>query len=318
MLGVSLSTFAQKRIIDLINGTVPAMSPAENNPDVLQYREHMEYMRRMHEMSGGRSYTVGSSPKISTLPTGSELSRGINDMVSSPTEVHCPADDRNADLLSAEEHMEEGVQCDIEEGQKYSTKVYRGIKYLIPEGMSFQTYLASCIDLEESDTPENEEKDLTSNEFSFYSNSANVSKMISTLRKNVSMCLSEKNKYICKKSPPLNRKNQTKPTGYCLRYVKLGVKDGGFTDSYPSGIAASKSGTEWKKLGFRNLLENDKYKSMTPYTAPKGAILVYSGGKYGHVEVKASDKEFISDYIGEKPIYDELGLPRKLIGIYVR
>lgn len=294
------------------------MSPAENNPDILQYREHMEYMRRMHEMSGGRSYTVGSSPKISTLPTGSELSRGINDMVSSPTEVNCPADDRSGDLLNAEEHMEEGVQCEVAEGQPYSEKSYRGIKYIIPEGLSFQTYLAECIDSEEEEE-ENKTLDVPAPDaFASYSNSKEVKDMIATLKRNTSKCLTSQNKYICKRSRPFTAKADSKPTGYCLKYVKLGVVGGGFTKNYPPGVAARESGTQWKKMGFKNLLEDGQYKTMTAYDAPKGAILVYSGGKYGHVEVKASDKEYISDYVGEKPIYDELGLPRKLIGIYVR
>lgn len=256
-----------------------------------------------------------SSNSLTTLPSGVEMSQGINRFVSPPMVDSCLALERNDDLLKFEESTEEDLLCEVEEGESYTEFLHKGIRHLIPNRIDSIAYITECIDEEfDKDYSETENE----NDFDNYSKSEEVIKMINVLRSNTRKCLASKNKYICKRQAPRNRKERSKPTGYCLRYVKLGIVGGGFTNQYPSGVAAKKSGNQWKKMGLRNLLDDKKYEKMTAYDAPKGAILVYSGGKWGHVEVKASESEYISDYIGEKPIYDELNLPRKLIGIYVK
>lgn len=249
------------------------------------------------------------------MPTGDELASFINDQVSPRAYTDCEFD-RVKDLLLSEEN-EQGqdveFDCDVLSTENYTEHIYNNINYRIPQGVSLQDFIAQCI-VKEGHLVSKMNKD----DFFSYSNSLEVQKMIEHLRSNTNKCLIPKNTYICEQGPPENRKNDNKPTGYCLSYVKRGVLAGTFTDTYPLGISAKLSGETWREMGFRNLLDSHKYKDMTPYTAPKGAILVYEGGKYGHVEVKASDNEFISDYVGEKPIYDELNLPRKIIGIYVR
>ena len=97
----------------------------------------------------------------------------------------------------------------------------------------------------------------------------------------------------------------------------------------PSAHAKNAGRDLLKKSGFVNLLKTKDHKHMTPYTAPKGAILVYNApsGSSGHIEVKDIDDNgkmaFYSDFKGTKPIPDNPNFPylnnenRKLIGIYI-
>lgn len=124
------------------------------------------------------------------------------------------------------------------------------------------------------------------------------------------------------------------PGGSCWRYVKHGLMKGGYADDYlekegmtypyTATASAKNAGAEFferKEVGFTNLLKTDKYKDLSSADAPVGAVLVYSGGKHGHVEVKASYDEYISDYRAGVPT--DISSPyraktRKLVGIYVK
>lgn len=124
------------------------------------------------------------------------------------------------------------------------------------------------------------------------------------------------------------------PGGACWRYVKHGLMKGSYADGYlekhkqsypytPTASAknAGKEFFETKEVGFTNLLKTDKYKNLSSADAPVGAVLVYSGGKHGHVEVKASQSEYISDYRAGKPTDKTSAYrakTRKLVGIYVK
>lgn len=263
---------------------------------------------------------------LENMPTGEALAKRINEMTLAPSDVTCNQQqvERRDDPVSPEAEqdvaeLEQNVaevefSCEVVPNQQLREVSYGGANYQIPNGVEVEAYINKCV---EAAAPSANQATEVS-EFDAYSSSAGVANMIAALRNNADRCLLQRNKRFCRRQPPVNEKNSTQPTGYCLSYVKRGVVAGGFSESYPEGIAARDSGTQWKELGFSNLLEDPKYNEMTPYTAPKGAIIVYSGGRWGHVEVKASDNEFISDYVGERPIYDELNLPREVIGIYVR
>lgn len=256
------------------------------------------------------------------FPSTVEISQKINSLVSSPTPVNCNFSDRVEDLLEAEAVYEndEEIRCIVAQGESYQSIEHEGVTYKIPSVTSIEDYLANCTDKDLLlDNASNKNAKSNKDNFLEYSNSNSVKLMIEELRLNSKKCLTSKNRHVCLRNPPKDRKSTDKPTGYCLKYVKNGVVAGGFTSGeYPLGQAARNSGAQWKKYGFKNLLDDPKYKDMTPYDAPKGAILVYSGGNWGHVEVKASENEYISDYVGEKPIYDELNIPRKIIGIYIQ
>jgi hypothetical protein len=62
--------------------------------------------------------------------------------------------------------------------------------------------------------------------------------------------------------------------------------------------------------GFTNAIA--KYDS---HHAPPGAVLVYSGGKYGHIEIKVDRDSYCSDYCVDYP-RDDAGT-RHLIGVYL-
>ncbi len=109
----------------------------------------------------------------------------------------------------------------------------------------------------------------------------------------------------------------------CYRYVKTALLKAGIASHYLSGVSAKNAGPSLKHLGYVNTLKKSK-KPIDPRSAPRGAILVYSGGQHGHIEIKTGKKGaggFVSDYSSDVPITEipELGGPQKnLIGIYVR
>lgn len=138
-----------------------------------------------------------------------------------------------------------------------------------------------------------------------YSESAQVKNTIARLRRNLRLN--------CTASGCSGRRAPGSK-GKCLRYVKLGLIGGGFTKNYSGTKYARDYGGDLKAMGFKNLMSSDK--SLTGRSAPKGAILVYSGGCCGHIEVKAGDNEFLSDFSSTRPINEYLG--RKLIGVYVK
>lgn len=271
----------------------------------------------------------------SGFPSANQVNLEVNRILSTPVTPQCNAvdivsltktsvqSDRALEILAAEESAsgnDDDFHCSVVPGEKFTVTSIYGSNYKVPSGVTKEEFIANC--LTDNAPLENESSDSEENgpngKFVNFSNSSPVTRMINTLRSNASKCITNKNKSVCQRQNPKDRKPSSKPTGYCLKYVKTAVVAGGFTSSYPPGNAAKDSGRQWKGMGFKNLLDDPAYKNMTPYTAPIGSIIVYSGGKYGHVEVKASEKEFISDYVGSKPIYDELGIARKVIGIYAK
>ncbi len=124
------------------------------------------------------------------------------------------------------------------------------------------------------------------------------------------------------------RNVRPRSTGYCYRYVKNALLGGNLSSSYLNGVPAKGAGPALKREGYTNLLNKPEWGKMirNPYDAPKGAILVYDGGKYGHIEIKSGDVGeggFISDYYTESSRTGRIsnglsGRGRTLIGVYVK
>ncbi len=125
----------------------------------------------------------------------------------------------------------------------------------------------------------------------------------------------------------------------CYRQVKfaLAAKDANKNSLIPgrfSDEAAIGAKNSLKNYGFINLMDIEPYKTQmkAPSQAPKGSVLVYSSGikcpnskikDCGHVEIKASDTSYVSDYkssyaINETPRARRFGTNYKLIGIMVK
>jgi len=92
----------------------------------------------------------------------------------------------------------------------------------------------------------------------------------------------------------------------CWRYVKRARVAANVVDSYPGGIAAENAGRELTRhFGFTKLPISN------PADAPVGAILVYGGKGYGHVEFRTEDG-YVSDFKASRPSR------RPLTGVYVK
>lgn len=92
----------------------------------------------------------------------------------------------------------------------------------------------------------------------------------------------------------------------CWRYVKRALVAANVVDSYPEGIAAKNAGRELTRhFGFTRLPISN------PQDAPVGAILVYGGKGYGHVEFRTEDG-YVSDFKASRPSR------RPLTGVYVK
>jgi hypothetical protein len=125
-------------------------------------------------------------------------------------------------------------------------------------------------------------------------------------------------------------KSKRRFTKLCYRYVKAAMLNAGLSKKYLGGAKASDAGSYLKKEGFINILNNPdvagKINSLKDF--PTGTILVYSGGKAGHIEIKTNNG-YISDFINERPVIGSpekscqncknkfTGRNRKLIGAYV-
>ncbi|MFI2743826.1 hypothetical protein ACG2LH_13880 [Zhouia sp. PK063] len=148
------------------------------------------------------------------------------------------------------------------------------------------------------------------NTFNYYSSSFEVEEMIKGLEDNLTK--------ICSMNSCYGKRSEGS-RGRCWRYVKWGLMEGGYSDNYPGIRYARNAGFELESLGFHNLLKEKDYRKMTSVEAPVGAILVYKGGRrrFGHIEVKASNDKYLSDFSSEKPI-DRTDGRHRLIGIYVK
>ena len=99
---------------------------------------------------------------------------------------------------------------------------------------------------------------------------------------------------------------RSRPTQHCWRYVKRALVAANAVDSYPEGISAKLAGRELTEhYGFTKLDISN------PEDAPVGAILVYGGEGYGHVEFRTEDG-YVSDFKASRPS------PRPLTGVYVK
>lgn len=113
-----------------------------------------------------------------------------------------------------------------------------------------------------------------------------------------------------------------KSIGLCYTYVKIGLAAAGHVPVYLAGGAAKDAGPQLKKYGYKNIF-NEKH--IDKKTLPIGAVIVYKGGDYGHIEVW-SGNEFISDYKSSKArtqtkvedIIPIAGKKRGVIGIWVK
>ena len=123
-----------------------------------------------------------------------------------------------------------------------------------------------------------------------------------------------------------------KSTGCCEAFVSRALMLGGLTPNLVRSEKAVDAGGELEKQGFKNILSaNGKY--LDEKSAPRGAVLVYSGGKPhvtvdkqghkivskpdGHVAIKTEAEGidgYISDFVSEHPPT----AARTLIGIYIK
>ena len=165
-------------------------------------------------------------------------------------------------------------------------------------------------------------------------------RLVDTLKRardNATDCL----RNLCNGSGYRNSKPATKSIAKCAAYVKhaffpypseQGKRFANFSE-YPwdrkSDDAVESSG--WlKRNGFVNVLDYPELSHLTPENAPVGAIIVYEKqrssrktmvdgvrrGAPGHIEFKASDNEYISDFINDEPT--RVGGARTPIGIYFK
>lgn len=127
----------------------------------------------------------------------------------------------------------------------------------------------------------------------------------------------------------------------CARYVKLGFfpVSGGtsyadqskpWNEQYPWSKDAVESGPWLEEMGYENAMDIPELAHLTPENAPIGAVIVYEDitpernynvngeiiGGPGHIEVKAAEDEFISDFTNENPT--RIGGARVPVGIYIQ
>ncbi len=122
----------------------------------------------------------------------------------------------------------------------------------------------------------------------------------------------------------LQKVAKTGPAGFCFRYIKAGLVFAGLVKEYPGEEAAKNAGPQLLKNNFINLLSLPSFrkKIKSPFDAPEGAILVYHGYPYGHIEMRTADG-FISDYFSQRARtgFASDGLSNRgarLIGVYVK
>ena len=138
-----------------------------------------------------------------------------------------------------------------------------------------------------------------------------VQRFIQVLKDNSTRCIPEGRP--AQSCPNPNRQN-TKPAGeslsYCARYVGAALVESGLAERYPERHAINyhepfyDHGAVLPNLGFENIIadlsvENREFAD--PSQIPIGAIIVYEGGSYGHIEVK-TDTGYISDFVAEQPL----------------
>jgi hypothetical protein len=100
--------------------------------------------------------------------------------------------------------------------------------------------------------------------------------------------------------------------GMCYQAVKNALVDSGMTKHYLPGNHAYEAHTKGylKRAGFTNFI--GRYSA---FDAPVGCVLVYSGGRSGHIETRTRGG-YCSDFCRKSPI--STLLRRKLVGVYCK
>jgi hypothetical protein len=122
------------------------------------------------------------------------------------------------------------------------------------------------------------------------------------------------------------KSKRLRSTGYCFRYVKRALQAAGLVPDTLPGTSAKDAGPTLKKRGFVNLMEMAPWKDkiQSPFDAPTGAVLVYAGGRHGHIELRSDKPDgFVSDYFSESARTGDSedglsGSGRALIGVYIK
>lgn len=120
------------------------------------------------------------------------------------------------------------------------------------------------------------------------------------------------------------RNKEKRTNRLCYRYVKRALFASDLVSSYPPGRYARNGVSDLKRQGFKNLLEDPKYKGMirSPKHAPKGAVLVYENIRNprhpGHIEIKTdwgTNGGYVAELYrsGTTEIYQ-----RRLIGVMIK
>lgn len=122
-------------------------------------------------------------------------------------------------------------------------------------------------------------------------------------------CVSQDDKGVCALKVSGNRSK-----ALCRTAVRETLEELGLLKNHPPGEAAEDLFPWLGTQGFTNAIST--YRSSDQ--APVGAILVYSGGEYGHVEMRVGRNAYCSDFCTDHPIdQGRLAGARKLVGIYV-
>jgi len=108
--------------------------------------------------------------------------------------------------------------------------------------------------------------------------------------------------------------------GRCYLYVKDALHEAGMVPDHAE-LHAKDAGKHLKRAGMRNILTKIPSHGNERLNAPVGAVLVYAGGPSGHIEVKVSDNEYLSDHNTYPPsrsarLFETNS--RQLIGVYVK
>jgi hypothetical protein len=100
--------------------------------------------------------------------------------------------------------------------------------------------------------------------------------------------------------------------GMCYQAVKNALVDSGMTKHYLPGNHAYEAHTKGhlKRAGFTNFI--GRYNA---FNAPVGCVLVYKGGRSGHIETRTRGG-YCSDFCRKSPI--STLLRRKLVGVYCK
>ncbi|HVK61589.1 MAG TPA: hypothetical protein VM432_08570 [Bdellovibrionales bacterium] len=104
--------------------------------------------------------------------------------------------------------------------------------------------------------------------------------------------------------------NETK--GACKEAVNDTLTEAGLIPDRVPGLPARMMHPGLADKGFVNIMATVK----DSMNAPVPSVLVYDGGKSGHVEIRVDEDSFCSDFCTDKPI-DKKSTKRRLIGIYV-